>query len=197
MKQKIRKQILVAMAVGMIQSAQANQQSSMTNEAPQPLQSGRTVNLRVSPLTTLLGKFAGQVEFQIDKAWTIGPAVSAGFPFTWVGGALGLRTVGGGIKSHYYLAENVLTDSFYIGNELAVSTIWIETEKAKAKSYHWEFLDVGGEFGYRWNFTTGFNLSAGLGLNYSGKIGGSKDLDMLFGKIVVQPSIQLELGYVL
>ena len=160
----------------------------------------KTINLRASPLTTLLGKFAGQVEFKVAKGWTVGPSVSAGFPFSWIGGALGFRTLGGGLKSHYYLSESTFEDSFYLGNEIAVSTIWLDREgttKKGAESYHWEFLDIGGEFGYQWQFKTGFNLSTGLGLHYAAQMGGSEALSALFGRIAFQPSIQLELGYAL
>lgn len=123
----------------------------------------QSVNVRIDPLTMLVGVLNAEVDFKVSKAWTVGPTISY---FRFNVGHSSVSASGLGVRGNYFFNGNVFTDSWYFGPFFKYATAEAEY-KSTGSSAKASGTGLGALVGYHWSWTT-FNMQLGGGIvNYS------------------------------
>jgi hypothetical protein len=123
------------------------------------------VNLRVSPLSFLVGGYYVELDVPVGGAWTLGPTLaflnsrSDGFD---------VDGFGAGIRGNYFFAGEAFKQGWYFGPAVTYTKVRVEDNfggsigKVEGEGSGIAFSAL---FGYHW-FWEHFNLNLGLGPSY-------------------------------
>lgn len=117
-------------------------------------------NIRVSPLSVLVGVIDVEVDFKIADAWTLGPQLSL------VSRTDGTYDVSGykvGVRGNYWFNGAALSQGWYFGPSVSLVSINVK-DSSPSSSLEGDATALGlvGIFGYQWMWES-FNINLGAG----------------------------------
>ena len=121
------------------------------------------VNVRVDPISPLVGTFGVEVDFPISTAWTIGPALRY---INRTDGDFDVSGYGIGLRGNYWFNGSVLTQGWYFGPLLQFIGAKVEdtTDGSKLEGSA-SGAGVTAFFGYQWMWEQ-FNINLGAGPSF-------------------------------
>lgn len=124
------------------------------------------VNLRVSPVSLLLGTASVTLDIPVSEAWTLGPTAS--FTDTTSDG-FDVNGYSAGIRGNYFFSGKALDNSWYFGPSLNYAYVEVEEDFGGSIGMikdRGNGIDLSALFGYQW-FWDHFNMGVGLGPSYT------------------------------
>jgi hypothetical protein len=122
----------------------------------------RAINLKVNPVTLLLGFVVADLDFGLSERLTFGPSVAY---WNLSVDSAKFKTLGYGAKFNYYLNGPRFTDSFYLqGGYSYLSKFKIESGGSSLE--YKQASSASALLGYQWVFSSGFNICLGIGTAY-------------------------------
>ncbi len=118
-------------------------------------------NIRIEPLSLLVGTLAVQADFGISPHWTLGPSVRY---LKRTIGDFDATAYSAGIRGNYYFDREVMTQGWYLSPELSlmrVSVVENDNNGPDAEASATGFA-ITGLGGYQWMWEN-FNIMLGIG----------------------------------
>lgn len=121
------------------------------------------VNVRVDPLSALIGLFSVDVDIPISQAWTLGP--TARF-MDRTDGDFDVSAYGFGVRANYWFEDAVFTQGWYFGPSVQYVSVSVEDNESTT-NLKGDATGVAliGIFGYQWMWES-FNINLGIGPAY-------------------------------
>lgn len=121
------------------------------------------VNLRVAPLSTLLGMFDFSLDVPIAPAWTLGPEI-----VYWDAeySSVDVMAYAVGLRANYYFAGEVFAQGWYLGPSVQYLSVEVEDDDPFFGKLSAETTAISGStvVGYHWMWDS-FNIKLGGGLS--------------------------------
>lgn len=118
------------------------------------------INVRINPLSILLGVIHADMDFRVANRVTFGPALGFASRTSSSVIATGLNL---GVRANFYLTGDAISDSWYVSSSAGVLFLTSKSGASEARS---NALNLGFTAGYQWVFASGFNVMLGLGAVY-------------------------------
>ncbi len=150
------------------------------------------MNIRVSPLSLIGGMVGADADFKVGERFTIGPTVStmkASLLFTELTG------FSFGARANWYLSENAIDDSWYVGPTIGYSSMTVSQlgQQGSVGAF-----TLGTLVGYQWVLDNGFNVNVGGGAAFymgdDSVVAGNTTLSVPFYSGFV-PQAEITVGY--
>ena len=154
-------------------------------------------NLRISPLSLLLGLVGAEADFGISENWTLGPTF---YYLNRSSDDFDVSATSLGIRGNYYFDRAVFTQGWYIGPSVSFLSVKVKDNSGTFNdSASASGTALTGIFGYQWTWES-FNINLGAGpVAYSlGKIrvkdsNGNEDTYSTYSNVGL--SIEFNLGW--
>ena len=147
-----------------ISYAQENEEEKKVNEEKKDQSIDYKIyNVRLSPLSLLIGSISGTADIKIKDNLTVGPSLSI---WSLTVGTTKASSFSFGAEANYATNGDIGQDG-WIGTAFASYGTFSIEETYSSNIYEGSMgiLSLGGTYGYQWMWEK-FNIQAGLGLNY-------------------------------
>jgi opacity protein-like surface antigen len=125
-----------------------------------------TTNVTFSPIGLLLGAAEVSADYAISDSWTVGPDL-----FLWDLSIDGdsVQAYGAGLHARYYIGHPALTTGWQVKGQLSYASVDLKETDDFGDQYEGKKSGFGGGVigAYQWFWSSGFNMSVGLGLGAS------------------------------
>lgn len=138
--------------------------ASATEVGSSAANTGFNTNVRVSPLSMLVGYINAEVDFGLGENFTLGP--SLGY-WSLSSGVLKLSATNIGVRGNYYLSGKRISDGWFLGPTLTYLSVSLkETILGVEYTASSSAFAIGAVFGYQWVWESGFNMNLAVGGGY-------------------------------
>jgi hypothetical protein len=130
--------------------------------AAAPEKSAKNVNVLANPFYLLIGSFAGELDFQINENWMIGPTFTyASLSISGASSSISYKAFGVGGRARWYAAGNFV-DGWYVSPGLGYASVDASTKDSSGQNISASATGLSANLGggYHW-FWEQMNLTLG------------------------------------